>query len=79
MTDHVFMAGPSAVASNVEIGAYTFIGVNATVREGIRIEEKCFIGAGALIMRHTKPSQVYAQERTRPAKQDIYQLFNLSK
>jgi sugar O-acyltransferase (sialic acid O-acetyltransferase NeuD family) len=74
--DHVFMAGPSAIASNVEVGDYTFIGVNATVREGIQIGEECFIGAGALIMRNTKPRQVFAQERTRPAKQDVYQLFS---
>jgi len=76
--NHVFMAGPSTVASNVEVGEYTFIGINAAIREGIRIGEECLIGAGSLIMRNTKPRQVYPAERTHPAKQDTYQFLSLS-
>ena len=71
------MAGPSVVASSAEVGDYTFIGINATVREGITIGEECMIGAGSLIMRNAKPRQVYAAERTRPAKLDTYQFLGL--
>jgi len=75
--NHVFMAGPSTVASNVTVGEYSFIGINATIREGISIGEECLIGAGSLIMRDTKPRQVYPAERTQPAKQDTYQFLSI--
>ncbi len=77
--NHVFMAGPSVVASSVEVGDYTFLGINATIREGVKVGSECFIGAGSLIMRNTKPRQVFAPKRTRPEKQDTYQFLSLSK
>ncbi len=54
------------VSGHVRIGSYCFIGVNATLRDDIRIGEANVIGAGALIMKSTQEREVYAPQRTRP-------------
>jgi acetyltransferase-like isoleucine patch superfamily enzyme len=51
---------------NVTVGPYSFLGVNATIRDSISIGEACVIGAGALIMRSTGDREVYAPQRTKP-------------
>jgi acetyltransferase-like isoleucine patch superfamily enzyme len=48
------------------VGAYTFIGVNATTRDAITIGERCVIGAGAVILRDAADGEVYPAPRTRP-------------
>ena len=57
--DHCFISQNSSLSSNNDIGAYTFIGANATIRDGIRIAGGCVIGAGAVILRDTKENGVY--------------------
>jgi sugar O-acyltransferase (sialic acid O-acetyltransferase NeuD family) len=57
--DHVFIASHVVVSGHVVIEPYCFLGVNATLRNGIRIAESCVIGAGALIMKDTEPQGVY--------------------
>lgn len=46
------------------IGQRTFIGVNATLRDGIVVGQDNVIGAGAVILKNTEPEQVYAVKRT---------------
>jgi sugar O-acyltransferase (sialic acid O-acetyltransferase NeuD family) len=58
--DHCFLASHIVVSGNVEIGDHCFIGVNATLRDGVRVAPRCLIGAGALIVKDTKPDEVYA-------------------
>ena len=51
---------------------YSFLGVNATLRDGIEIGEANVIGAGAIIMRATQDGEVYVPQRTKlfPKKSD---------
>lgn len=62
--NHCFLASHVVVSGNVEIGDHCFIGVNATLRDGIKIAPHCLVGAGTLIMRDTKPDEVYAASGT---------------
>jgi carbonic anhydrase/acetyltransferase-like protein (isoleucine patch superfamily) len=48
----------------VRVGAYSFIGVNATLRNSINIAPESLIGAGAIIMKSTVPKGVYVASRT---------------
>ena len=47
------------------VGEYTFIGVNATLRDGITIGKSNVIGAGSIIMKSTRDLEVYVPERTK--------------
>ena len=53
MTSHVVMSG------HCEIGAYSFLGVNATLRDGITIGEGSFIAMASSIVKNTEPWSVY--------------------
>lgn len=65
--DHVFVSSHVVVSGHVSIGPYSFIGVNATLRDGIRVGEACVIGAGALLLEDAADRSVYPGARSRPS------------
>ncbi len=60
ITSHVVICGYCVIEDNV------FIGVNATLRDGVKVAKETLIGAGTIILKDTKPKEVYAPERTKP-------------
>jgi sugar O-acyltransferase (sialic acid O-acetyltransferase NeuD family) len=64
--DHCYITSHVVVSGHCHVGPYCFLGVNATLRDSLTIAERCVIGAGALIMKDTKPREVYLGERTKP-------------
>jgi sugar O-acyltransferase (sialic acid O-acetyltransferase NeuD family) len=63
--DHCFVTSHVVISGNVRIGTRSFLGVNATLRNGITIAPETLVGAGAIIMKSTKPRQVYMPERAK--------------
>jgi sugar O-acyltransferase (sialic acid O-acetyltransferase NeuD family) len=61
--DHCFITSHVVISGNVRIKPYCFIGVNATLRNSIVVAEQTLIGAGAIIMKNTKPKGVYLPQR----------------
>jgi len=61
--DHTFIASHIVVSGRVRVGPYCFIGVNATLRNGIAIAPRTLIGAGAVIMKSTEEGGVYLAPR----------------
>lgn len=59
ITSHVVISGHCHVKKN------SFLGVNATLRDGITIGEYNIIGANALIMKNTSDNDVYVPEKTK--------------
>lgn len=64
--DHCFISSHVVVSGHVDIGPSCFIGVNATLRNSISIAERTLIGAGAVIMKNTRPGSVYPGPRVEP-------------
>jgi sugar O-acyltransferase (sialic acid O-acetyltransferase NeuD family) len=64
--DHCFLASHIVVSGHVRIGEYSFIGVNATLRNSISVAPHSLVGAGALIMKDTSERSVYVPARTEP-------------
>lgn len=62
--NHVFVSSHVVISGHVRIGEYSFLGVNATLRNGISIAPRTLIGAGAVIMGDTVEGGVYV---ARPA------------
>jgi sugar O-acyltransferase (sialic acid O-acetyltransferase NeuD family) len=62
--DHCFITSHVVVSGHVRVGAYTFIGVNSTLRNSITIAPETLIGAGSIIMKNTRPKEVYVPKRT---------------
>lgn len=63
--DHVFIASHVVVSGHVTIGEGCFLGVNATLRNGIRLAPATLVGAGAVIMKDTQAKGVYLPERAK--------------
>ena len=57
--DHCFISSHVVISGHVRIGPFSFIGVNATLRNGIAIGERSLVGAGAIVMRDTADGSVH--------------------
>lgn len=64
--DHCYIATGAVVAGGATIGAYSFVGLNATIRNEIAIAPRCVIGAGAVIKRDTEEGEVYSARAAEP-------------
>jgi sugar O-acyltransferase (sialic acid O-acetyltransferase NeuD family) len=62
--DHCFISSHVVLSGHVHVGERCFIGVNATLRNAITIAPRTVIGAGAVIMKDTRPGDVYIAGRT---------------
>lgn len=58
ITSHVVISGFTTIENNC------FLGVNATLRDAITIANKTLVGAGAIIVKDTKPEEVYLPARS---------------
>ncbi|MGE0481342.1 MAG: acetyltransferase [Phycisphaerae bacterium] len=61
--DHCFITSHVVVSGNCRVGAYSFIGVNATLRNSLTVGRESLIGAGAVIMGDTVERGVYVPQR----------------
>ncbi len=65
--DHCMIVA-GTVGGGVNIGEYSFVGMNATIREQISIGKSCVIGAGALVLKCTNDEEVLRVRGTQPSK-----------
>jgi sugar O-acyltransferase (sialic acid O-acetyltransferase NeuD family) len=70
--DHCFISSHVVVSGRVRVGPYCFLGVNATIRNGITLAPGTVVGAGAVIMKDTVEKGVYVPKRAElfPKKSD---------
>jgi sugar O-acyltransferase (sialic acid O-acetyltransferase NeuD family) len=61
---HCFLTSHVVISGCVTIGERCFFGVNSSVRDGITMADANIVGASALIMKETKPGQVFAVKQT---------------
>ena len=60
----MFYCFTRTIAGNTIIEPYCFIGINATIRNSIRIAKDCIIGAGTVILKNTNEKEVYTSKST---------------
>lgn len=78
IADDVFISSHVVISGFCEIGHSSFLGVNSTFADNIKCAEDCVIGAGAVVVKNTKPGGVYVGN---PAKRmelgDAYTAFKV--
>jgi sugar O-acyltransferase (sialic acid O-acetyltransferase NeuD family) len=67
--DHVFVSSHVVIAGYVTIEPNCFLGINATIRDEIRVARETLVGAGAIITKNTQEKGVYV-----PAKSELLQI-----
>lgn len=63
--DDCFVTSHVVISGNTHVKRGCFLGVNATIRNGIEIGERTLVVAGATILKSTEPESVYAGERAK--------------
>jgi sugar O-acyltransferase (sialic acid O-acetyltransferase NeuD family) len=66
--DHVFFTSHVVLSGHCVVEPYCFLGVNATIRDQVRLGEGSLIGMSAIILRDTEPWSVYKADGSRAAK-----------
>jgi sugar O-acyltransferase (sialic acid O-acetyltransferase NeuD family) len=61
--DHCFITSHVVIAGYCRIGAYSFLGGNASIRDGVTVAQQTLVGMGATIMGDTQPKEVYLAPR----------------
>lgn len=57
--DYCFIAAGAVTGGRTRVGSRCFLGLNSTVRDGIKIAPKCIIAAGAVVTQDTEENGVY--------------------
>jgi sugar O-acyltransferase (sialic acid O-acetyltransferase NeuD family) len=58
--DWVHVAPGVTLSGGVTVGQFSMIGAGSSVIEGVQIESRCFVGAGAVVVRDLKEPGLYA-------------------
>lgn len=58
----------AVIGGDVRVGDYSFIGINATIGAHVSVGRSCVIGAGALMLKDTKDSEVYKGDASAPSR-----------
>lgn len=56
--DHCFVSSHVVISGRVGVGDYSFLGVNSTIRDGIKLGEATLVGAGCLVLADTEAETV---------------------
>lgn len=59
LADHVYVTSQVVIAGFTQVGAYSFLGVNATLRDSIVLGERTLAGAGAVLLKNTAAGSVW--------------------
>ena len=77
--NHNFLASHVVISGNCRLGDCGFYGVNATLGDGITVENDCFIGAGCLVTRDLKQGSFLRGNFTIPSEVSSYEKFGVEK
>ena len=67
---HCLIVAGSVIGGSVEIGDYTFIGMNVSIKEHVKIGKNCIIGAGSVVLNDVPSGQVWVGNPARYLKEN---------
>lgn len=77
--DHVWISSLVSIAGNVEIGRYSFLGINASISNNIKIADETYIGASVFMTSDTVEKSVYTQPASKETFNDSVKFMELLK
>jgi sugar O-acyltransferase (sialic acid O-acetyltransferase NeuD family) len=77
LEDHCFISSHVVISGYTEIGEYSFLGVNSTFVDNIKVARDNFIGAGALINKSTQPGDFFPGVPAVLSKVSSYRYFKI--
>lgn len=76
--DFVYISSHVVISGFCHIGAFSFLGVNATFNDNIKLGEDNVVGSGALIIRNSEKGMLLVGSPAKPAQKSSYVAFDVS-
>jgi sugar O-acyltransferase (sialic acid O-acetyltransferase NeuD family) len=73
--DDCYVGPHATVCGNCRIGRSSFIGANSCIAQTVSVAQDCVIGGGAVVLKDTKPRNVYLGNPARPTGQDSFETW----
>ena len=77
LRDNCYITSHAVLSGYCDIGESSFLGVNCTLVDNVRIAKDCIVGAGALITRDTEEGKVYPGTPTAASKASSLKVFKV--
>lgn len=77
LRDHCYVTSHAVLSGYCDIGESSFLGVNCTVVDNVKVAKDCIVGAGALITRDTEEGKVYPGSATMASKASSLKVFKV--
>lgn len=75
--DNCFVSSHVVVSGFCEIGEASFLGVNATIGNNVRVARDNWIGPGIVLLKDTEPGQLYGADHAEPSKVSSLRFFKV--
>lgn len=75
--DHAYLSSHVVISGFCEIGEYSFLGVNSTFNDNIKLGKDNIVGSGALIVKNTGDASLMIGSPAKPAAKTSYEAFNV--
>ncbi|WP_096779600.1 acetyltransferase [Zobellella denitrificans] len=75
--DHCFISSHCVISGFCEIGESSFLGVNSTLEDGVKLDDDNFIGAASLIQKSSACRALYQERQTDISKVTTHKLFRI--
>lgn len=75
--DNVYLSSHCVISGFCVIGAFSFLGVNCTFNDNIKLGKDNIVGSGALIVKNTEDAQLMIGSPAKPAAKTSYEAFNV--
>ena len=75
--DFVYISSHVVISGFCHIGAYSFLGVNATFNDNIKLGEDNVVGSGALIIRNSDKGVLLVGSPAKAAQKSSYEAFDV--
>jgi len=75
--DHCFVSSHVVISGFCTIGRASFLGVNSCFADELTVAPDCVIGAGAVVVKDTKPRKVYVGNPAKPLDRDSFETFGV--
>ena len=75
--DNVFISSHVVVSGYCEVGSNTFMGVNSSVANDVKIAPDNIIAMGAVITRHTEPRKIYMGNPGKASDKDSFRVMKV--
>lgn len=61
--DHTFVSSHVVISGNVTVRHHSFLGVNCSIADGLKVAPYTLLGAGTTLTKNTKEGQVYVPQK----------------